>query len=138
MHQRAERTTSVASVTQHAPTPHDDARQPDPLPSADPVRCLQGPMDPQTVTVVSVIAVVVVVLMVGLRFRSRVRARIKAPGVDMAVDGSNDPAPAVVAENVTSRAGAVKAEDATGRGVHARGIDAHKNVEISSGKPPKA
>jgi hypothetical protein len=95
-------------------------------------------MDTQTVTVVGVIAVAVVVLVVALRFRSRVRARIKAPGVDMAVDGSNDPSPAVVAENITSRTGGVKAEDATGRGVHARGVDAHKNVEISSGKPPKA
>jgi hypothetical protein len=86
---------------------------------------------------------VVVVLAVVLRFRSRVRARIKAPGVDMAVDGSNDPAPAVVAENITSRAGGVKAQDATGRGVHARGINAHKDVEISAasgagGKDPKA
>jgi membrane protein implicated in regulation of membrane protease activity len=100
-------------------------------------------MDTQTVTLVSVVAVVVVVLLVILRFRRRVRARIKAPGIDMAVDGSNDPAPGVVAENITSRAGGVKARDETGRGVHARGIDAHKDVEIfaASGavsKDPKA
>jgi hypothetical protein len=95
-------------------------------------------MDAQTVTVVSVIALVAVALLVGLRFRSRMSARIKAPGVDMTVDGSNDPSPALVAENITSRAGGVKATDATGRGVHARGVDAHKDVEITSGKAPKA
>jgi hypothetical protein len=100
-------------------------------------------MDAQSITFVGIVAVAVVALVVAVRFGSRVRARIKAPGVDMAVDGSNDPAPAVVAENITSRAGGVRAQDATGRGVHARGIDAHTDVEISaasgaSGKDPKA
>jgi hypothetical protein len=88
-------------------------------------------MDQQTLTLGGVIGVAVVVVVVALRSK-RIRARIRAPGVDATVDGSDDPTPAIIAENIRSHAGAVRATDLTGRGVHARGVEARKDVEIAS------
>jgi hypothetical protein len=95
-------------------------------------------MDIGTVSLLALLAVALAVIVVAFRFKRRVKANIKGPGgVSMTVDGSNEPAPAVVAENIKSLEGGVTAKDATGRGVHARDVEAKRDVVISS-EPKKA
>jgi len=90
------------------------------------------------VVILGFLALVAIVAL--FRFRHGAKVRIKGPGGSgLEVDGSNDAAPAIRAEGVKSRTGGLVADDRTGRGVDAKGIDVEKDVRLSS-KPndPKA
>ena len=91
-------------------------------------------MDSQTV-VILVVAFLLMAIVLGILFTRRMKVKVAVPGVEMSAEGENGADAAVTAENIKSRTGGVIARDGTGRGVVARGIDARKDVEISSSAP---
>jgi len=99
-------------------------------------------MDTVTFFIVAIIAVFAcIVIAAFLVFRKRGKVDIRGPiGTGLKIDVSNEsspPTPAVMVQSVVSKGGGVNISDQTGRGADVRGVEAQRDVSISSAPPAK-
>jgi hypothetical protein len=95
-------------------------------------------MDTNTAIVVVVGLLAVVAVSFLLVFRGRGKVKLKGPfktGLEM--HGSNDPAPGIRGEDLTSEKGGLTAHDKTGRGVDVKTARTQKDINLILEAPPE-
>ncbi len=95
-------------------------------------------MDALTAALIAVAIFALILLAAFPRFK-KVKTGIKGAGVTFDLEGSEGdaaPSPGVRLADARSHAGAVVAEDPTGRGADVRRVEAHDGVRVTSAPPP--
>jgi len=94
-------------------------------------------METTSIIIIAIFAVIIVAAF--LVFRQRGRVEVRGPlGTGLSLDVSNQkstPAPGVKIEDAKSRKGGLRAEDKTGRGASATGVEVERDILITSTPP---